>query len=166
MSTKHGSLSSQAVRRLQGGQLILKDFNAEEIADILDVSESAVYDWKRKLKRQSDELHALARKKGSGRTPKLSDEQKSRLKELILAGAVAAGYPCERWTSRMVADLIAKTFGVELSPRTARRVMRSLGLSPQLPVVKAVKHDDEAVLEWAKRTWKRLKKKQNVSASP
>ncbi len=166
MSTKHGSLSSQAVKRLQGGELILKDFDNDEIVEILDVSASSVKNWRRRLKKKAGELQALARKKGSGRTPTLNDEQKRQLREIVLAGAIASGYATERWTSRMVADVIRKTFHVEFSASSTRRLLRALGLSPQMPVVKADKHSDEAVLEWANRTWKRLKKKRSVSASP
>ncbi len=166
MSTKHGSLSSQAVRRLQGGELILKEFDNDEIVEILDVSVSSVKNWRRRLKKKDGEIQALARKKGSGRPPTLNIEQKQRLREIVLAGAVASGYDTERWTSRMVADVIRKTFCVEFSASSTRRLLRSLGLSPQLPVVKADKHDDEAVLRWARQTWKRLKKKRSGSASP
>jgi transposase len=164
MSTKHGSLSSQAASRLQGGQLILKGYDNDEIIDIVEVSNSSVKRWKRKLRQNSDDLACLAREKGSGRKSKLDDEQKQKLKEIILAGAIAAGYPSERWTSKIIADVIRKTFGVEMAPRSVRDLLPTLGLSPQLPVVKSHKYSDEAAMEWASRTWKRLKKNRNVSA--
>jgi len=166
MSTTHGGLSSQAVTRLQGGTLILKDFDNDEIVDILDVSVSSVKNWRCRLKKKDGELHALARQKGSGRPPRLNDEQKQRLREIVLAGAVASGYSNERWTSRMIAEVIRRTFHVEYSASATRRLLRKLGLSPQLPVVKADKHSDEAVLKWANETWKRLKKKQRNSVCP
>ena len=166
MSTKHGRLSSQAATRLQGGQLILKGFHNDDIIDIVETSNSSVKRWKKKLKQNGDDLACLARKKGSGRHSKLNDVQKQQLKEIILAGAVAAGYPCERWTSKIVADLILKTFGVTLAPRSVRDMLHSLNLSPQLPVVKSHKYSEEAALQWAKQTWKRLKKRRNVLASP
>jgi len=122
--------------------------------------------WRKKLNKHNDDLCGLVRKKGSGRTPSLNEEQKQQLKDIILAGAVAAGYSNERWTSKIVADLIQKKFGVKLAPRTVRDLLPTLGLSPQMPVVKSHKHDDEAVLEWATRTWKRLKKKRRDLASP
>ena len=166
MSTPHGSLSSQAVRRLQGGELIRKEFDNDEIVDILDVSVSSVKNWRRRLKQKDGELQSLARKKGSGRHPKLDDMQKSQLREILLAGAVASGYGSELWTSKIVADLILKTFNIPISPRSVRRLLRSMGFSPQLPTTKSDKYSDQAVLEWANRTWKRLKKKPAVSAFP
>lgn len=164
MSKKHGSLSDQSRKRLQGGELILKELEDDEIAYILDVGESSVKRWRRKLKANNGDLSCLARKKGSGRPPRLSDEEKLRLREIILGGAVEAGYASERWTSRNVADLIHEEFDVSLAPRTVRDILPTLGLSPQMPVVKSHKHSDEEVLRWTRNLWKRLKKKRRNSA--
>ena len=76
-------------------------------------------------------------------------------------GAVAAGYPSERWTSKIVADVIKTQFDVVLKPRAVRTVLPKLGLSPQMPVVKSHKHD-VAVVEWATRTWKQIKKSEET----
>ena len=146
--------------------MILKGYDNDTIADVVEVNVRTINRWRQRLKQQNDDLCALARKQGSGRIPRLNDEQKQQLKDLILAGAVAAGYPNERWTSKIVADFIKKEFGVELAPRSVRDLLPTLGLSPQMPVVKSHKHDDAAVVEWATRTWKRLKKKRRNSASP
>ena len=166
MSSKHGSFSDQSRKRLQGGELILKGFDDNEIAFILDVDSSSVWRWRKKLRDNNDDLSSLARKKGSGRPPGLSDDEKQRLKEIILAGAVEAGYPTERWTSRNVADLIRNEFGVEMTSRNVRHILPTLGLSPQKPVVKSHKYSDEEVLRWCRNAWKRIKKKRRSSAQP
>lgn len=166
MSTKHGSLSPQALKRLQGGELILKGYDNDEIADIVEVCPYTVQQWRLKLDTHHGDLCCLVRKKGSGKNPSLNDEQKQQLKNIILGGAVQAGYPSERWTSRIVADVIEKTFDISLAPRTVRDLLPTLGLSPQMPVVQSHKHDDVAVLEWASRTWKRIKKKRRSMACP
>ena len=163
MSTKHGSMSPQSIKRLQAGELILKGFDNDEIIEILDVSLSSVKRWRKKLDTGQGALTALLRKKGSGRIPRLDDEQQQRLRDIILAGAVEAGYSSERWTSKIVADCIRNKFGVELSARAVRDLLPKLGLSPQMPVVKSHKHSDEEVLRWAKETWERIKKKRRNS---
>ena len=163
MSTKQGSLSLQASLRLRGGVLILKGYDNEEIADILDVSVSSVGKWRRKLRENGDDLTCLVRRKGSGRPPRLTDTQKQELKNLILDGALKSGYSDERWTSKIIADVIHKTFDVQLAPRSVRQILPTLGLSPQKPVVKSHKHSDKEVLRWAKQTWKKLKKKRKDS---
>jgi transposase len=162
MSTKHGRLSSQELKRLQGGELIHKGYDNDEIADIVEVSVSAVKKWRKKLKNNGNDSSCLSRKPGSGKPSTLNEEQKQQLKEIILGGAIAAGYPTERWTSKIVADLIHKTFDVVLAPRTVRDLLPTLGLSPQLPVVKSHKHDDEEALRWATQQWKRIKKSEKA----
>jgi transposase len=162
MSMKLGSLSSQFGKRLLGGELILKGYNNETIADIAEVHVRTVNRWRQALVKHDGDLCVLVREKGSGRTARLNDEQKRQLKDIILAGAVAAGYPNERWTSKIISDVIKNKFGIELAPRSVRDFLPTLGLSPQMPVVKSHNHDDEAVLEWANRTWKRLKKSEEA----
>jgi transposase len=164
MGTQHGSLSPQALKRLQGGQLILKGYDNEEIADIVEVSLSTVRNWRQTLQRHDNDLISLVRKHGSGRSSTLTDTQKQQLKEIILAGAIKAGYPTERWTSKIVTDLIQHAFNIAMAPRTVRDLLPTLGLSPQMPVVKSHKHSDEEALRWASHTWKRLKKKRSDSA--
>ena len=92
MSPKHGSLSSQSAKRLLGGELILKGYDNATIADIVDVTTRTVSNWRRTLNEHNAKLYALARKQGSGRIARLNKEQKQQLKEIILAGAVNAGY--------------------------------------------------------------------------
>ena len=92
MSTKQGSLSPQAFRRLQGGELILKGYDNETISDIVGVSISSVNNWRTILNEHNDDLCALVRKTGSGRPPSLNESQKQQLKQILLDGAVAVGY--------------------------------------------------------------------------
>jgi transposase len=49
MSTKHGSLSPQAIKRQQGVDLIYKGYDSEEIADIVEVTVRTVRRWRKKL---------------------------------------------------------------------------------------------------------------------
>ena len=62
MKAKTQPLSSQSIRRLQAGGLILRKFEVDEIAEITEASRSSVYRWKKRFgkpiikdKRQSTE---------------------------------------------------------------------------------------------------------------
>ena len=156
MNIKHGSLSHQSRRRLAAGELILRGFGNDEIVDILEVSLSSVKRWRQQV--ESDGLHALARKSGSGRSSELTPEQLQELKTIILAGARAAGYMTDRWTSRIVADLIRKKWGVDYSSSNVRRILPALGLSYQKPDVKSTRHSPAAVEHWQRYVWPRIKK--------
>ena len=127
MSTRHGSLSRQASVRLQGGDLILQGFDNEAIMEIHEVSLSSVQRWREKV--ESERLAALARKPGSGSEAELSPEQFDELTTILDKGAIASGYQTERWTCRIVADLIRKQWNVDDCRSNVRRILNDLGYS-------------------------------------
>ena len=156
MSTQLGSLSRQAAVRIQGGDLILRGFDNEEIMEILEVSLSSVQRWRKKV--ESEGLAALARKPGSGSEAELSPEQFDELKTILDQGAIASGYQTERWTSRIVADLIRKQWNVDYCRSNVRRILNDLGYSYQKPSVKLTKQSPHVVEHWRTHDWKRIKK--------
>jgi len=158
MGTLHRRIFRQASIRLQSGDLILRGFDNEEIMDILEVSLASVQRWRKKV--DNEGLHALARHAGTGREPKLSPEQFEEIKTLLTQGAVASGYLTDRWTSRIVADLIHKKWAVAYSRSQVRKIHNDLGFSYQKPSVKSTKHSQEVVDHWKKYDWVRIKKKQ------
>jgi putative transposase len=163
MSTIHGRLSRQAAVRLQAGELILRGFDNDEIIDILDVSLSSLKRWRPKV--ESEGLHVLARKSGSGRSSELSTKQRDELTAIIQQGAVAAGYQTDRWTSRIVADLIRNKWGVTYCLSNVRKILAGLGLSYQKPDVKSTKHSQAVVDHWRRYIWPRIKKKRTKTIS-
>jgi putative transposase len=146
--------------------MILNGLDDEEIGYALNVSLSSVRNWRRTLASNDHDLTCLVRKTGSGYSSKLTDEQKQEVKKIVLAGAQAFGFPDERWTGHRVAALIRQTFHIEYSRSAATELMHTLGLSPQMPIVKSHKHSDEEVSRWATQEWKRIKKKRKNSAFP
>lgn len=165
MSTKYGYLSPQAQRRIQAGELILKGYGNNDIAEILEVSSASVCRW-RTLIKEAGGLHGLARKQGSGQSSTLTDEQSAELKEILNEGAVRAGYPVDRWTSKIVSDLIGKKFKIKYAPRSVRRWMKNQGLSYQKSTTRSHKHSQEKVEHWIRYTWPRLKKNESSRYTP
>ncbi len=157
MSTQHGSLSEQARRRLAAGDLILRGFDNDEIVHILEVSLSSVKRWRKKVNENG--LHGLARKPQPGRPRELGEDERQQLKEIIRQKPTDHGYPTDRWTSRIVADLILKKWNVEYTSSHVRYILRSLRLSFQKPTVKSTKFSQQAVDEWRKHVWPAIKKK-------
>jgi len=156
MSIQQGNLSRQAAVRLQAGDLILRGFDNEEIMEILEVSLSSVQRWRKKV--ESAGLTALARKSGSGSESELSPTQLADLKTILDQGAIAAGYPTDRWTSRIVADLIRKKWNVDYCRSNVRRILNDLGYSYQKPSVKLTQHSPQVVDHWRTYDWRRIKK--------
>ena len=160
MNTTHGRLSRQAAVRLQAGELILRGFDNDEIVEILEVSLSSVKRWRKKV--ENGGIPSLTRKSGSGRPSELTPEQFQELKTILLAGAKAAGYLSDRWTSRIVADLIFKKWDVDYSRSHVRKILCDLGLSYQKPDVKSTKYSQESVDYWKNHVWPRIKKKRTT----
>ena len=101
---------------------------------------------------------ALKRRPAPGATPRLSEDQRARLPELLEWGAEAHGFRGEVWTCERVAIVIRKEFGVSYHPAHVSRIVRTLGLSLQKPQRRAEQRDEEAVDKWKEEKWPSLKK--------
>ena len=89
------TLSSQASdwregRRLRAFELKERGWKQTQTADALGVSEGAVTQW---MKRASEEgVEALRHKRPPGAAPRLSEEQRAKVSELLERGAEAYGF--------------------------------------------------------------------------
>src|SRR5829696_2413679 len=141
------SLSKQASdwregRRLRAWELQREGWKQQEIADALGVSKGAVSQW---MKRGREEgVEGLRRRIAPGATPRLSEEERARLPELLAQGAPAHGFRGDVWTCERVAEVIRKEFGVVYHPAHVSRLLKQLGLSLQKPERRANQRDEEA----------------------
>jgi transposase len=128
-----------------------------EVAEILGVGESTVFEWWRNYRREGDS--GIETKEAPGRPPSLSAHQLQELGALV-AGTVPSqfGYGVGLWTRDIIADLIRKRFRVALTAVTVGRIMKSLGFSPQKPLYRAFQQDPEKVKEWKENTYPKIRK--------
>lgn len=112
------------------------------------------------MKRAKEEgLEGLRRKPPPGASPRLSEEQRQRLPELLDRGAEAYGFRGEVWTCTRVAQVILKEFGVSYHPAHVSRLVRASGLSLRKPARRANQRDKEAIEHWKQEErWPALKK--------
>jgi transposase len=157
MRTQHESLSPQAIRRLQGGELLENGYDVDEVVEITGASLSSVKRWKQKINEGG--ISALARKPNSGRIASLTPEEFDELKQIVKAGAKAAGYSNERWNSQRVAKVIAARFGVKYSIKYIPELLHKLGLSQQVPGTQSPKRSQKAIDHWRRYVWPQVKKK-------
>lgn len=144
-------------RRLEGGRLLKEGkLSQAEIARHLRVSRATVSDWAKTVKAKG--IGGLRKKKAPGSEPKLSRAQKEKLKRLLDRGALACGFPADRWTLERVHQLIQKEFAVSYHPNYLNRLLRSLGFSPQRPLPQAIEQERELVEAWLEQDWSRIKK--------
>ena len=136
---------------LLGGKGVL------EVAGLLKVAPSSVSRWKQKV--EAEGLEGLAARPHPGPAPRLSEEQKGQLQELLLAGAVAFGFASDGWTCPRVACVIRERFGVEYHVDHVWKLLRRLGFTCQRPEHRARERDERAVAAWRRRDWPRVKKR-------
>jgi transposase len=142
--------------RLRAVQLYEQGKSAEEIADFLEVSKSAVWDWCRKYREGG--LAALSTKFASGRPTFLTDQQMLQL-YTMLKGKDPRQYSLDfgLWTRNLVAELIHRKFGVRLARVTVGRILTKLGMSPQKPLYRAYQQDPEKVRVWKQETFPKIR---------
>ena len=155
------TLSSQATnwregRRLRALELKERGWKQTQIADALGVSEGAVSQWMKRARQEG--VEGLRHKPPPGATPRLSDQERAKLPELLAQGAEAYGFRGDVWTCERVATVIRKEFGVSYHPAHVSRLLKALRQSVQKPQRRANQRDEEAIEHWKEERWPSLKK--------
>lgn len=148
-------------RRFRGLRLLRQGLNQAEVARRLHVVRQSVARWAA-LDRQSGE-RALRQAGRAGRKPRLTERQKAKLEQHLLAGPERLGYDTSLWSSERVAHLIEREFGVRYHPGHVWKLLVSLGWSCQRPVGRALERNERAIRHWKKVTWPEIKKKPKKS---
>lgn len=151
-----GTAGELEVRRRIAGRLLLEGRRPADVARIVGVSWTSAKRWK--IAVEHGGLEALTAKPHPGRPPRLSPQQKKQLHQLLLRGALAAGFPTDLWTCPRVAQLIERRFGVTYHVDYIWFVLHDLGWSYQMPQHRDRKQDPHAVQQFRSRDWPRIKK--------
>lgn len=143
-------------RRMEAARLLGEGWTQAEVARELAVSPAAVCTWAKVLAEQGED--GLKARPNPGRASYLTPQQWTEVCALLEAGAIACGFPTERWTLARVAELIRQRYGVRFHPNYLAEPLRKLGMTPQRPPTQARERDDELVEAWLKRDWPRIKR--------
>jgi transposase len=144
-------------RRLAGGRLLRESsLSKAQIAAHLGVSRTAVSQWAKRVR--AGGVRRLAGRASGGRPCKLSRPQRRALLRQLRRGALAAGFPTDRWTLSRIAQVIGREFAVEYHPKYLNRFLRRLGWTPQLPQPVPAERDEELIRAWLEKDWPRVKK--------
>ena len=103
-------------------------------------------------------VESLRHKPPPGAPPRLSEDERARLPELVAKGAEAHGFRGDVWTCERVAEVIRRQFGVSYHPAHVSRLLKKLRLSLQKPERRADQRDEEAIDNWKEKKWPSLKK--------
>src|SRR5215204_1044871 len=144
-------------RRIRAWELHQDGWTGTAIAAALKVSEGAVSGW---LKRaRAGGVTALHRHPAPGPMPKLTAAQHAQLPALLARGAEAYGFVGSVWTTKRVAVVIKRTFGVSYHPAHVSRLLRREGLSLQKPITRATQRNEAAIAAWQAERWPALQAK-------
>jgi len=88
----------------------------------------------------------------------LTAQQRAKLPRLLLRGAAAWGFETQLWTTRRIATVIRRAFGVRLHRAHVGRVLSALKWSCQKPERRALERDEAAIERWKRYRWTAVKK--------
>lgn len=144
-------------RRMRAWELHEQGWSGKAIAEALKASHAAVSMWLKRARLGG--VEALTRHPPPGATPKLTAAQQAQLPALLAKGAEWYGFVGDVWTTKRVATVIKREFGVRYHPAHVSRLLRRHGLSPQKPVVRATQRNEAQIQAWQTETWPALQAK-------
>lgn len=160
----YGSPEALARRRNRGVALLNDGMSPEAVARQLGVSVRSVLRWQQAYREKG--AAGLAPKPVAGRPRKLAREHLERLWEILLAGAVAYGFPNDLWTLKRIAQVIRREFGVRYHPSHVWKILRQAKWSCQVPERRAIQRDEAAIAHWKRYKWPAIKKSPKTWGPP
>jgi transposase len=127
------------------------------IATSLRVDDQTVRRWRRIFQAQGRD--GLLARKHAGRPSRLTSQQKSRLAELLVKTPGECGLERHLWTQQLIADLIAREFGVSYHHDHVGVILGELGFTHQKPARRAKERDEARIEAWREKHWPALLKK-------
>lgn len=143
--------------RVNAIRLLRKGYTKTEVADILGVAESSVYEWQGKFREGG--LAALSTKIASGRKRMLSDKQLLQLYTWLRGNPRQVQFDFGLWTRKIAGELIRREFGIDYTPQNVGKILKMLGFSPQRPVYQALERDPEKRRIWTEETFPAIQRR-------
>lgn len=150
------NVTVQQLRKLQAIALLKSGESYRSIAAELGVSLNSVVLWARAYREEG--MEGLLPKPIPGRPAGLSEGQKAKLEQILLRGALKAGYGTELWTLKRIAQVIEKHFYVRYHHCHVWKILRGMGWSCQKPERRAMQRDEKEIENWKRYKWPRIKK--------
>lgn len=156
----HGCAKTLERRRKKALAFLKKGMTTAEVAKRVGTSFVSVYRWERSVAENG--LRALDAKPVPGRPRKLPESEYERLWDILLAGAMAYGFPNDLWTLKRIASVIHREFGVAYHPNYVWEILRREGWSCQVPERRAIQRDEAAIATWKQQKWPAIKKNEKT----
>ena len=151
-------------RRMEAARLLKEGLSQSEVARVVGVHRQSVSRWARELEQSG--MRGLRKAKHTGRRAKLSSAQLRRIEHALKRGPEAFGFATGLWTASRVRDLIEYRSGVRYHEDHVWRILRKLNWTCQRPTGKALERDEQAIRQWKKYRWPKIKKKRSANGAP
>jgi len=149
----YGTTQQLQNRRMQALKLLKEDWSAEEVAARMKVTVRSVYRW------QQEHIQPKSKsERPPGRSAYLTKEQIKKLEQELLKGAYAHGYSEDYWTLDRVGRVIWDLYKVRYTPSGVWRLLDGMGWSCQKVQRLAIQRNDEAIRNWKRWVWPKIKK--------
>jgi transposase len=152
-----GTAAELEQRRRLAVQRVSEGWKQKDVAAFLGVTERTVSRWMVAY-REGGEA-AIAARPTPGRPPKLSKRRERSVLSWLAKSPQAFGYETDLWTTRRLAEVIEKRFGVRFNANYLAAWLADRGHSPQKPETPAVERDNPAIARWVAEDWPRILKK-------
>lgn len=142
----------RAVQRVQAGE------SPETVIKTLGFARACIYNWLARYR--AGGWHSLKTGSRSGRPKKLTGKQISWIYRTIRdKDPIQLKFSFALWTRSMIATLIKRQFGVQLSLTSVGRLLHQLGFSCQKPLYRAYQRDAELVKQWKEQVFPQIQKR-------
>jgi transposase len=143
-----------AVQRMAEGE------RPEDVAALFGLHRSWAFKCRAAARGRGKGLKALRSTKGTGRPRKLTGAQEQQIFRWVNGKSPQQyGFDFGLWTRKIVQDLAASRFGVQLSLASVGAMLSRLGLTAQKPLQRAYQRDAEAVERWQREIYPALANK-------
>jgi len=139
-----------AVQRVKEGEepsIVIKSYG---------LCRTSIYRWLRSDKKGGEK--ALVARKHLGPVPALKPHQRQRVRKWICGKDPRQyGFDFGLWTRKIISVLIKERMGIELGLTAVGRLLHQLKISPQKPLRRAYERDPEAIEDWKREVYPRLR---------
>lgn len=137
--------SSSSATKLRRAQIVLASAQGTSVLDIARMYHCSKEHVRAVINRFNEEgLDSLPRKKGGGRQPTITEEEKSMIVELALIPPGVMGYPFTTWSLRKLAQAaVDKEIIKEISQETVRAILNENKISYQRTKIWKESNDPE-----------------------
>jgi transposase len=156
MRSKGSSDELEARRRL-AVQRVNEGWKQRDVAAFLGVSTRAVNGWVAAHRKAGDD--GLKATPHPGRAPKLTPRRERAALAWLAKSPLAFGFKTDLWTTKRLAEVIARKYGVRFNANYLADWLSRRGYSPQKPEVRAVERDEPGIARWVAEDWPRVKKR-------